>query len=90
MSSNQQLPILPVRFQTSTFGVYELNYCVRYGNRWNLIAIVTEYRDIIAEISFAVKQKIYFAAKKAFNLSTELLMTKSSGKSVAASRSMTL
>ena len=39
---NQRLPILPGRFQPSTFDVYELNYCVRYGNRWNLVAITTE------------------------------------------------
>ena len=38
---NQQLPILPGRFQPSTFGVCGLNYCVRYGNRWNPTAIVT-------------------------------------------------
>ena len=30
------------RLQPSTFGVYELNYCVRDGNRWILIAIATE------------------------------------------------
>ena len=28
---NQQLPILPGRFQPSTFGVCELNYRVRHG-----------------------------------------------------------
>ena len=39
---NQQLPILPGRRQPSTFGVYELNYCVRDGNRWSLVAIATE------------------------------------------------
>ena len=45
---NQQLPILPDRHQSSTFGVYELNYCVRDGNRWSLVAIVTEFvRDIL-------------------------------------------
>ena len=39
---NQRLPILPGRLQPSTFGVYELNYCVRDGNRWTLVAIATE------------------------------------------------
>ena len=39
---NQRLPILPGRHQPSTFGVYELNYCVRDGNRWILVAIATE------------------------------------------------
>ena len=34
-------PILPVSDPTSTFGVRKLNFCVRYGNRWNLSAIIT-------------------------------------------------
>ena len=37
----RQLPILPGRFQPSTFSVWRLNFCVRYGNRWNPPAIVT-------------------------------------------------
>src|SRR5574344_1805888 len=41
--SNRQLPILPARLQASTFGVYVLNYCVRNGNRWSHIAIITGY-----------------------------------------------
>ena len=41
--SNRQLPILPGRLQPSTFGVYVLNYCVRNGNRWDHIAIITGY-----------------------------------------------
>ena len=32
--SSQQYP-------ASTFGVKELNFCVRNGNRWNLFAIIT-------------------------------------------------
>ena len=36
-----QLPIFPVRRQTSIFGANELNYRVRDGNGWTLIAIVT-------------------------------------------------
>ena len=43
---NQQLPILPGRFQPSTFSVYGLNYCVRYGNRWNPIAIATGFIEV--------------------------------------------
>ena len=46
---NQQLPILPGRFQPSTFGVYELNYCVRDGNRWFLVAIITEFVRVFPE-----------------------------------------
>ena len=42
-SSNgiRQRPILPGRVQPSTFGTGELNYCVRYGNRWDLSVITT-------------------------------------------------
>ena len=46
---NQRLPILPGRFQPSTFGVYELNYCVRDGNRWFLVAIITEFVRVFPE-----------------------------------------
>ena len=38
---NQQLPILPGRFQPSTFGVCELNYRVRHGYGCILTAIAT-------------------------------------------------
>ena len=44
---NQQLLILPGRFQPSTFSVYGLNYCVRYGNRWNPIAIATGFSPTV-------------------------------------------
>ena len=37
----QQLPILPGRFQPSTFGVCELNFRVRHGYRCVPIVIVT-------------------------------------------------
>ena len=36
-----QLPILPAGCPTSTFGVVELNFCVRNEYRWFLNAIVT-------------------------------------------------
>ena len=35
------LPIFPGRHQPSIVGAYELNFCVRDGNRWTLIAINT-------------------------------------------------
>ena len=38
---NRQQSILPGRFQPSTFDAWELNCCVRDGNRWDLSAIVT-------------------------------------------------
>ena len=36
------LPIFPGRRQPSIFGADELNFCVRDGNRWTLIAINTD------------------------------------------------
>ena len=41
LRGNRQRPILPGRGQPSTFGTGELNYCVRYGNRWDLSVITT-------------------------------------------------
>ena len=37
------LPIFPVSHPTSIFGACELNFCVRYGNRWTLTPINTNY-----------------------------------------------
>ena len=37
------LPIFPVIHPTSIFGACELNFCVRYGNRWTLTPISTNY-----------------------------------------------
>ena len=37
----QRRPILPGRFQPSTFGAEGLNFCVRYGNRWDPFVIAT-------------------------------------------------
>ena len=39
------LPIFPGRHQPSIVGAYELNFCVRDGNRWTLIAINTNCGD---------------------------------------------
>ena len=54
---NRQLPILPGRLQPSTFGVYVLNYCVRNGNRWYHIAIITGY-TIFLKTFFNVPPKL--------------------------------
>ena len=35
-------PILPGRRQPSIVGEDELNFCVRHGNRWDLISIITD------------------------------------------------
>ena len=34
-------PTLPGRFQPSTIGAKRLNFCVRDGNRWDPLAIIT-------------------------------------------------
>ena len=41
LCGSRRRPILPDRFQSSTFGAKRLNFCVRYGYRWNPLAIVT-------------------------------------------------
>ena len=47
--TNRQFPILPGRFHPSTFGLWMLNYCVRYGNRWNHSGIITGYVEIFSQ-----------------------------------------
>ena len=37
------VPIFPDSHPTSIFGACELNFCVRYGNRWTLTPISTNY-----------------------------------------------
>ena len=37
----RQRPTLPERLHSSTIGAERLNFCVRYGNRWDPFAIVT-------------------------------------------------
>ena len=37
------LPIFPASHPASIFGEHELNFCVRDGNRWTLVAINTNY-----------------------------------------------
>ena len=39
------LPIFPASHPASIVGVHELNFCVRDGNRWTLMAINTNYVD---------------------------------------------
>ena len=46
------LPIFPGRFQPSIFGANELNYCVRDGNRWTLIAKNTDYLNFSSRFLF--------------------------------------
>ena len=37
------LPIFPASHPASIVGASELNFCVRDGNRWTLVAINTNY-----------------------------------------------
>ena len=37
------LPIFTASHPATIVGAYELNFCVRNGNRWTLIAINTNY-----------------------------------------------
>ena len=39
------LPIFPASHPASIVGANELNFCVRDGNRWTLIAINTNFLD---------------------------------------------
>ena len=43
----RQFPILPSGVPLSTFGVNELNFCVRNGNRWILVAIITGMAPLV-------------------------------------------
>ena len=40
-------PTLPGRYQPSTIGTEGLNFCVRYGNRWNPFVITTGNGDLL-------------------------------------------
>ena len=44
------------RLTVSTFGVKELNFCVRNGNRWILFAIITA---MVIYSAFAVYIRLY-------------------------------
>ena len=50
------------QFSASTFGVKELNFCVRNGNRWVLFAIITAMVISIAH-DFPRAQHIYLINK---------------------------
>ena len=43
------LPIFPGSHPPSIVGAHELNFCVRDGNRWTLMAINTNYSGIHPE-----------------------------------------
>ena len=43
-----RLPIFTGRFQPTIFGTTELNFCVRYGNRWTLSVINTNLLTFVS------------------------------------------
>ena len=48
---NQQCSIFPGRRQPSIFDDEKLNFCVRDGNRWNLLSIATGYGIITLNVT---------------------------------------
>ena len=65
----QQLPILPGRFQPSTFGVCELNYRVRHGYGCILTAIATISEGCSFKNLKVVPSKLYRSITEALCLS---------------------
>ena len=45
-------PTLPDRYQSSTIGTEGLNFCVRYGNRWDPFVIATGNGELFWETVF--------------------------------------
>ena len=45
-------PTLPDRYQSSTIGTEGLNFCVRYGNRWDPFVIATGNGELCLETVF--------------------------------------
>ena len=64
----RQLPILPSRCQLSTFGVIELNFCVRNGNRWTSMLSSPQwiYNGFLRLHTFFIQSKIDNCISKQF------------------------
>ena len=54
----RQLSTLPGSHPPSTIDVKELNFCVRHGNRWFLLAIVTGFFLLLKACTLKTKQYI--------------------------------
>ena len=52
------LPIFPCSHPQSIVGANELNFCVRDGNRWTLIAINTNYSEIHVTLCSAAFRRL--------------------------------
>ena len=55
----RQRPTLPGRVQPSTIGAEGLNFCVRYGNRWDPFAIITGNCELFSANSLRYLQQCY-------------------------------
>ena len=51
------LPIFPTSHPVSIVGGSELNFCVRYGNRWTLTPINTNYIYVNSENAENISSK---------------------------------
>ena len=60
------LPIFPGSHPPSIVGADELNFCVRDGNRWTLIAINTNYIRFRSTLSSVSRQLLYYTALPSF------------------------
>ena len=59
------LPIFPASHPASIVGADELNFCVRDGNRWTLIAINTNY--ILSPLQLSLSgELLYYTALFSF------------------------
>ena len=70
---DRQQSILPGRFQPSTFDAWELNCCVRDGNRWFLSAIITGSRVLPNPQNFT-EETTHFQLTLARNQALDLLV----------------
>ena len=64
----RQRSTLPGRLQPSTIDAEGLNFCVRYGNRWNPFAIVTGNRVSFRASGLKVLAQGYFCSSSALLL----------------------
>ena len=79
------LPIFPVRLQTSIFGADELNFRVRDGNGWTLIAINTdslffEKKSKQKKLQHFLLLTVLFNDKSLYSIWTPLSSPKNRGK----------
>ena len=63
----RQCPTLPGRLQPSTIGAERLNFCVRYGNRWDPFAITTGISRVLRTMKTAHPDFFYISRKTNLN-----------------------